>query len=146
MMITGADKRANERTKAQTERRKRNFAFFIFLLILLPVDICLLVAAIQSKYWMEVYERFVNCCAPIVLILWFKGLYHWAKSKGRSGSNALWGLLFPWGFLVLLLMEDRTASENLCEQQLADGERRQRALKQEATELAKKISPSDPSP
>jgi hypothetical protein len=96
------------------QSRKRNIAFtvwfialavFLVLLLVLP----LLPPAVRPPK--PVYMSLVPISAIILLIFWFKGLYHWARSKGCPGALALIGILgFPIAVIIMAVVKDHNAA------------------------------------
>lgn len=95
-------------------RKKSNIGIGVAILLVILFFI-LLSRGQQSPEWStKTSDPFILSLTFLLVfiliisnILWYWGLYHYAKSKGQSGWTALLGLLNLIGILVLILLPNR---------------------------------------
>ena len=114
---SGADPEATTQLIA-SHRKKSNMGIGIALLLAVLFFILLSIGEQSPEWSTRTSDPLINGL-PILLvfiliistILWYWGLYHYAKSKGQSGWAALLGLLNFIGLLVLILLPNKLKNQ-----------------------------------
>ena len=95
----------------ELQSQKRNSAFILFVVTAVVFLGLLLVLPLLPPTIKPPKQVFMLLVFPSVFvpqIFWYKGFYHWSKSKGYHGTLALIGLLgFPFAPLIMVLLKDR---------------------------------------
>ena len=87
----------------QSQVKKRNVSFIIWLVLIIIGTIVINIAEISSP---------VILIAMIIQLIGgffgYKACYHWCKAKGYSGWMALWSTLGFIGFIIFAILNDKT--------------------------------------